>query len=91
MDEPFANLDFLSIQRLTELFKDLANKGVTILVTSHQFDVIMGLCDNFSLLKDGEIYFNYSIEKLKTIADKEHPNKEDAVKLYLQNLMENLV
>jgi len=41
LDEPFANLDFLSIQRLTELFKNLANTGVTILVTSHQFDVIM--------------------------------------------------
>lgn len=87
LDEPFANLDFLSIQRLTELFKNLANTGVTILVTSHQFDVIMDLCNNFSLLKDGEIYFNYSIEELKTIAYKKYPDTENAVKLYLQKLM----
>lgn len=88
LDEPFANLDFLSIQRLTKVFKDLASSGVTILIASHQFDVIMDLCDNFSLLKDGKIYFNYSMEELKAIADKKHLNADNSVKLYLQNLME---
>ena len=88
LDEPFDGLDFLSIQKITRLFRTLAEKGCTILITSHQYDVIANLCDKFALLKNGSILFNYSFEELEKVA-KEYTNESNPVKHYLEKLMDD--
>tara|TARA_R110001592_G_scaffold57323_1_gene174287 strand:- start:4231 stop:4992 length:762 start_codon:yes stop_codon:yes gene_type:complete len=87
LDEPFDGVDFVSIQKITRLFKYLSKKGVTILVTSHQYDVVADLCDNFSLLKAGKIEFNYTMSELVERANKEFKNNPNPVKSYLESLM----
>jgi ABC-2 type transport system ATP-binding protein len=87
LDEPFDGLDFLSIQKITRLFRTLAEKGCTILITSHQYDVIASLCDKFALLKNGSILFNYSLEELEKVA-KEYSNDSNPVKHYLEKMMD---
>lgn len=87
LDEPFDGLDFLSIQKITRLFRTLAEKGCTILITSHQYDVIASLCDKFALLKNGSILFNYSLEELENEA-KEYSNDSNPVKHYLEKMMD---
>lgn len=87
LDEPFDGLDFLSIQKITRLFRTLAEKGCTILITSHQYDVIASLCDKFALLKNGSILFNYSLEELENVA-KEYTNDSNPVKHYLEKMMD---
>lgn len=87
LDEPFDGLDFLSIQKITRLFRTLAEKGCTILITSHQYDVIASLCDKFALLKNGSILFNYSLEELEKVA-KEYTNDSNPVKYYLEKMMD---
>lgn len=87
LDEPFEGLDFLSIQKITRLFRTLAEKGCTILITSHQYDVIASLCDKFALLKNGSILFNYSLEELEKVA-KEYTNDSNPVKYYLEKMMD---
>lgn len=87
LDEPFEGLDFLSIQKITRLFRTLAEKGCTILITSHQYDVIASLCDKFALLKNGSILFNYSLEELEKVA-KEYTNDSNPVKHYLEKMMD---
>ena len=87
LDEPFDGLDFLSIQKITRLFRTLAEKGCTILITSHQYDVIASLCDKFALLKNGSILFNYSLEELEKVA-KEYTNDSNPVKHYLEKMMD---
>ncbi|MDD2550361.1 MAG: ABC transporter ATP-binding protein [Bacteroidales bacterium] len=88
LDEPFDGLDFLSIQKITKLFRTLAEKGCTILITSHQYDVIANLCDKFALLKNGSIIFNYSLQELEKVA-KEYSNEPDPVKHYLEKMMDD--
>ena len=88
LDEPFDGLDFLSIQKITRLFRTLVEKGCTILITSHQYDVIANLCDKFALLKNGSILFNYSFEELEKVA-KEYTNESNPVKHYLEKLMDD--
>jgi ABC-2 type transport system ATP-binding protein len=57
-DEPFDGIDFLMSQKLIRLFKEMAAKGITFLITSHQFELIADMADNFAILKDGKILFN---------------------------------
>jgi ABC-2 type transport system ATP-binding protein len=87
LDEPFDGVDFVSIQKITRLFQQMANKGTTILITSHQYDVVAELCDNFALLKAGEIVFNLTMPELIKKATIKHSNTEKPVKSYLESLM----
>jgi len=87
LDEPFDGVDFVSIQKITRLFKDLTKKGVTILITSHQYDVVAELCDNFALLKAGKVIFNLTMPELVEKANIKHKNSENPVKSYLESLM----
>jgi len=91
LDEPFDGVDFVSIQKITRLLKDLAKNGVTILITSHQYDVVAGLCDNFALLKTGEIVFNLTMPELIEKANINHQNTENPVKSCLESLMNDAV
>jgi len=77
MDEPFDGIDFLMSQKIIKLLKDLANKNCTFLITSHQFDHIAELSDNFAILKNGTILFNRSYtEIIDDASQKELPLKE---------------
>jgi ABC-2 type transport system ATP-binding protein len=89
LDEPFDGIDFVGIQKISKLFKTMAQSGATVFVTSHQFDVIAAMCDNFALLKEGKILFNYSFTELETFAKQQCPDSENPVKVYLENLMTN--
>ena len=87
LDEPFDGLDFVSIQKITRMFKDLAQKGTTILVASHQFDTVADLCDSFALLKEGKIAFNLPMPALIEKATLNHGHTTSPVKSYLESLM----
>jgi len=87
LDEPFDGFDFVAIQKISRLFHQMASKGATILIASHQFDIVANLCDNFALLKDGSIAFNLTMPKLIEKAEKEYPTTENSVKIYLESLM----
>ena len=87
LDEPFDGVDFVSVQNITKLFKQMAANGVTILITSHQYDVVADLCDNFALLKDGKIIFNLPMSDLEIRAKEKFLNEKVPVKAYLENIM----
>lgn len=86
MDEPFDGMDFVAVQKVSRLLKDMAQKGTTILVTSHQYDVISELCDKFALLKGGKVLFNEDFDMLSNMA-READTPEGNVKAYLEGLM----
>ena len=86
MDEPFNGMDFLTIQKVVSLLQNIKNNGVTILVTSHQYDIIAEVSDTFALLKDGVIKFNLPHKQLEQKAIKEG---ENSVKAYLEKLMKS--
>jgi ABC-2 type transport system ATP-binding protein len=83
LDEPFDGIDFVSVQKISRTFADLAKNGCTILITSHQYDIIASLCHKFALLKDGKILFNNTMEELHKFASK----TGNTVKDYLEYCM----
>ena len=65
------------------LFKEMASKGKTFLITSHQFDLIAKLADNFAVLKEGVILFNRPYSDI--LDDVSIENR--GVKDYIQKLL----
>jgi len=56
LDEPFSGLDFNSIKLLIELFKELKNKkNLTIVLTTHNIELIQQFSDSILILKKGKI------------------------------------
>jgi len=86
LDEPFDGIDFMSVQKISKLFKSLSAKGVTIFITSHQYDVISEMCDSFALLKDGKILFNVAFDQLIEMS-RDYSEEKNPVKSFLENLM----
>jgi ABC-type multidrug transport system ATPase subunit len=74
---------------LNYLLKNLAAKGVTILLTSHQYDILAAVSDQFALLKEGSILFNLPMLQLETFAVRDFPGEKNPVKAYLENLMDD--
>lgn len=65
LDEPFESLDIGSVDFLLKYFRSYAKNGATILLTTHQIDIMYEICDNVAMIKNGEIKQNLSFEKLK--------------------------
>ena len=55
LDEPFSNLDPSSQSWLKSKLKSLSNKGVTILISSHDLKHVTEICNRILLLEDGYI------------------------------------
>jgi ABC-2 type transport system ATP-binding protein len=56
LDEPFANLDPTTVNRLKKVIKELAeNPEVTILVSSHDLQHTVDVCDRIVALHKGEL------------------------------------
>lgn len=53
LDEPTAVLTFSEIKKLFEIIRQLKKDGVSIIYISHRLEEIFELCDNITVLKDG--------------------------------------
>lgn len=64
LDEPTVGLDPVLRNKLWQLFSQLADQGVTLIITSHSMDEAER-CDDLVLIRDGEIIAHSSPEKLR--------------------------
>lgn len=70
-DEPSANLDFDSINKLTELFRLLKSNGHTIIVIEHRIYYLKNLIDRMIYIDEGEIRKVYSSEEISKMSNEE--------------------
>ena len=82
LDEPFANVDKKTRNSLLTLLKDLNNKGVTIIVCDHEYQLYLDYADTFYYLSNGslELIENPSI-KTTTITLAKNIQTEELLKL----------
>jgi ABC-2 type transport system ATP-binding protein len=64
LDEPTVGLDPVLREQLWELFRDLARKGKTVIVSSHVMDEA-DRCDDLVLIRDGKMLAHASPEELR--------------------------
>ena len=82
LDEPFANVDKKTRNSLLTLLKELNNKGVTIIVCDHEYQLYLDYADTFYYLSNGslELIENPSI-KTTTIKLAKNIQTEELLKL----------
>jgi len=55
LDEPFSGLDVMAVDLVQNVLKEHAARGVPVLFSSHQLDVVERLCDDLVIIADGRI------------------------------------
>ena len=64
MDEPTAGLDPQSAMEVMELVEKLSIQGVTVLLSTHDLDLVYSWAENASVINDGKIRFSGSQDDL---------------------------
>lgn len=64
LDEPFANIDPISIQDLKHLIRLLSQKNISILITDHNAREIFSFVDQCYLVQEGKVAFAGNVEEL---------------------------
>jgi ABC-2 type transport system ATP-binding protein len=73
LDEPFNGLDPVAAQAFAQLLRKLSEKGVSIVISSHQVSGLIGLIDRIALLHRGQLLIEgeiKSVEKELELSDR---------------------
>ena len=65
VDEPMVGLDPLAIKMVKNLFKHLADEGVTIFMSTHTLKVAEDICDKIGIIHKGTLIATGSYEDLR--------------------------
>jgi lipopolysaccharide export system ATP-binding protein len=64
LDEPFANIDPISVHEVKQLIRLLAEKNISILITDHNAREIFSVVDHSYLIQDGKVFLSGDMETL---------------------------
>ncbi|SMH44287.1 ABC-2 type transport system ATP-binding protein [Rathayibacter oskolensis] len=65
MDEPFSGLDPLAVDEVVAVIAEHAARGIPVLFSSHQLDVVERLCDDLVIIAGGRVKAAGSREDLR--------------------------
>lgn len=54
LDEPFAGLDPTAVDTMVVVLRELTGRGVPVIFSSHQLDLVERLCDRVGIIRDGK-------------------------------------
>ena len=64
LDEPFSGLDPVAVDLLSEELSKVADAGATVLFSSHQLDLVEGLCDEVAIIDRGRLVASGTVDEL---------------------------
>ena len=65
LDEPFAGLDPVAIEFLSDVVREHVAAGRNLLFSSHQLDLVEDLCDTITLIHRGRVVLRGDVRELK--------------------------
>jgi ABC-2 type transport system ATP-binding protein len=65
LDEPFAGLDPIAMDAMAGLLSEVAARGVTVLFSSHQLDLVQDLCQDVVIIDHGRIVLAGDLAELR--------------------------
>lgn len=65
LDEPFSGLDPLAVSDMSEILREKARQGATVVFSSHQLDLVERLCDRVGIASLGKIAAEGPIDELR--------------------------
>lgn len=72
LDEPFSGLDPEAVDEMFDILSAFTGRGVPVLFSSHQLDLVERLCDNIVILRKGNLVASGSVKELQDGADSHH-------------------
>jgi ABC-2 type transport system ATP-binding protein len=76
IDEPMVGLDPAGIRMMKKLFRDLAEKGTTLFMSTHTLSVAEDVCDRIGVIHKGKLIAIGTVEDLKDSARVEEGDLE---------------
>ncbi|EWC59023.1 ABC transporter, ATP-binding protein [Actinokineospora spheciospongiae] len=65
LDEPFSGLDPTAVDVLAGVLRDQAARGVPVLFSSHQLDLVERLCDRVGIIRAGRVVATGTVGELR--------------------------
>ena len=65
LDEPATGLDPAGIRDMRELIRDLGDRGITVLLSSHQMMEVEELCNRVAIIRSGGVAYEGSLAELR--------------------------
>jgi ABC-2 type transport system ATP-binding protein len=65
LDEPFAGLDPIGVDSLSETLRELSSDGVTIVFSSHQLDLVEDVCQEVAIINEGRVVLDGNLAQIK--------------------------
>ena len=65
LDEPFAGLDQLGVDALALVLREVADRGVAVVFSSHQLDLVEDLCQDVAIIDRGKIVLAGDLGELR--------------------------
>ncbi len=66
LDEPFSGLDPAAVDSMADLLREHTSRGVPVLFSSHQLDLVDRLCDRLVILNKGRLVGDGTREELES-------------------------
>jgi lipopolysaccharide export system ATP-binding protein len=77
LDEPFANIDPISVHEVKQMIRLLSEKNISILITDHNTREIFSVVHRSYIVREGTVLMSGSVDELV--------NSEEARRIYLGN------
>ncbi|PRY55650.1 ABC-2 type transport system ATP-binding protein [Knoellia remsis] len=66
LDEPFSGLDPQAVDSMADLLREHTARGIPVLFSSHQLDLVERLCDRLVVLAHGRVVATGSVDELRS-------------------------
>ncbi|MBV7295559.1 ATP-binding cassette domain-containing protein [Corynebacterium sp. TAE3-ERU12] len=67
LDEPFSGLDPIAVEVMAGVLRDYAARGVPVVFSSHQLDLVERLCDRVGIIRDGRMLAEGTVAELRQV------------------------
>ena len=76
LDEPFEGIDPVSVKQIKDNLRLMSERGITIVLSSHNLDTVERLCDEVAIINKGRIIYQ---EKTDQIREKAESHEYDSL------------
>ena len=66
LDEPFSGLDPVAVNVMSDMLRERAARGVPVIFSSHQLDLVQRLCDRVGIVTKGHMVAEGGVDKLRS-------------------------
>jgi ABC-2 type transport system ATP-binding protein len=66
LDEPFSGLDPIAVDVMSQVLRDTAARGVPVIFSSHQLELVERLCDRVAIVRRGRVVAAGTVDELRS-------------------------